>query len=380
VHLKRNITFYFLALIVFLASFRGTDASSEALTYSVPGYIEIVQRLSTYIIILLMFISIIISYKEKLTFQKYYKDAICYFIFFVILILSGENTIEEMSLRIFFSLITLLYFVRVVSKMELRSVFLFFSIASFLFTLTNFLAYFLFPSTIWNGRLFGVTNHPNFVGIAATVSGAFAFFYIVNYPLFKVKLMYVFILIISTSVCFFSGSRNSIFSLLVAVIVCLFLKIKSFEIKIILSFLSLLSLLYLLNIEFSIGSLDYEKRGNTRAETWKILIDDVLEFPIFGKGKVGVTANSYLFAIVASGFIGFYFLIRSITGFLYRLSLQTSKLNAYYPLFCMITASLLFAAIFEGFLLDQIGVSVFAFWLILVLPLNKQKHDKIIRF
>jgi len=380
VHLKKFKNYYFLAIIIFLASFRGAEASTEALTYSVPNYIALIQQLSSYIIIMIMIISILINYSDKFIFKKYYKDAIYYFFFFVILILSGDTNIQEISIRVLFSLITLLYFIRVVSRMELKYAFLFFSLASFFFTLTNFLAYFLLPNTIWNGRLFGVTNHPNFVGIAGTVSGVFAFFYIVNFPTLKVKLIYFLVLLVSIFVCVFSGSRNAIFSLFIAMIVGLFLKIKSFEIKVILGLVSLLFVLYLLNVEFSINTLDYEKRGNTRAETWKIMINDVLEFPLFGKGKVGVTANSYLFAIVSSGLLGFYFLMTCVIRFLFRLNLKTSKLNIYYPLFCMLTFSLLFAAIFEGFLLDQIGVSVFAFWLIIVLPLKDQVNEKTIVF
>jgi O-antigen ligase len=115
-----------------------------------------------------------------------------------------------------------------------------------------------------------------------------------------------------------------------------------------------------------VSSLDYEGRGNTREGTWKTMSDAALELPIFGIGKSGASSNSYLFAIVASGIIGFLFLMASIVGYIKRLVSSKIENNRYIPLFCMITAALFFAAIFEGFLLDQVGLPVFAYWLLLV--------------
>ena len=114
------------------------------------------------------------------------------------------------------------------------------------------------------------------------------------------------------------------------------------------------------------SSLDYEGRGNTREGTWKSMSDAALELPIFGIGKSGASSNSYLFAVVASGLLGFLFLISSIIGHIKRLATSRMANNRYVPLFCMITAALFFAAIFEGFLLDQVGLPVFAYWLVLV--------------
>lgn len=373
-HIKKFKLYYLLGIVFFLASFRGESASEEALTYSVPSYIAFVQKMSNYIIVFAMIVSLLLNDK-KFRYQTYYKDSVNYFVFFIILILSGENDLEELIYRIIFSIITLLYFVKVVSRFNLKYLFLFVSLAIFAFSLVNFFSFFLFPETIWNGRLFGVTNHPNFTGIAATVSSVFSFYFLI-YSRWKIKLFYLVTLCIGISVCIFSGSRNSIFSLIFSFIVFLFIKFKGFAPKIFLIFGSLLLMLLFLNIDLSFSTLDYEGRGNTREETWRLMFDVAAELPVFGSGKTGATSNSYLFAIVASGLIGFLFFINSILGFIKRIVSQDLRKHTYFPLLVMLSASLFFSAIFEGFLLDQISLPVFTYWLILVINLKEYNRFK----
>ncbi|WP_456313309.1 O-antigen ligase family protein [Pseudomonas shirazensis] len=376
-HLKKFKLYYLLAIIFFLASFRGDPGAGEALTYKVPFYISFVQKVSIYIVILIMTLSLLFD-KNKFKYQSYYKQAIFFFIFFLILILSGSNY-EEAFYRLIFSIITFLYFVKIVSRLDLQYVLLFVCYAAFAFSLVNFLCYFLLPSTIWNGRLFGVTSHPNFTGVAACVSSIFSFYFLINAK-WKLKVLYLFMFSTGIAVCIFSGSRNSIISFVFSFLVYLFIKTKGIAPRVMLVLVSFLFILLLLNIDFSMSSLDYEGRGNTREGTWKSMSEAALELPIFGIGKSGASSNSYLFAIVASGLVGFLFLISSIIGYIKRLASSKMANNKYIPLFCMITAALFFAAIFEGFLLDQVGIPVFAYWLLLVVKTDnyniKVKDEK----
>ncbi|KUJ61663.1 hypothetical protein AR687_12040 [Flavobacteriaceae bacterium CRH] len=362
-HLKKFKFYYILGIIFFLASFRGDPGSGEALTYKVPFYIAFVQKVSIYIVILMMIISLLLD-NNKFRYQSYYRHSMFFFIFFIIMILSGGYS-DDLFYRLIFSIITFLYFVKIVSRLELKYAVLFVCFAGFALSLVNFLCYFLFPSTIWNGRLFGVTSHPNFTGVAACISAIFSVYFLI-YSRWKLKLLYLFMFSISISVCIFSGSRNSIISFVFSFLVYLFIKTKGFAPRVMLILVSILFILLLLNIDFSMSSLDYEGRGNTREGTWKSMSDAALELPIFGIGKSGASSNSYLFAVVASGILGFLFLMGSIIGHIKRLATSKIANNRYVPLFCMITAALFFAAIFEGFLLDQVGLPVFAYWLVLV--------------
>lgn len=376
-HLKKFKLYYLLGIIFFLASFRGDPGSGEALTYKVPFYIAFVQKVSIYIVILIMTLSLLFD-KNQFRYQKYYKQSISFFIFFLILILSGGIS-EEIFYRLIFSIITFLYFVKIVSRLDLHYTVLFVCFAAFALSLVNFLCYFLFPSTIWNGRLFGVTSHPNFTGVAACISAIFSVYFLI-YSRWKFKLLYLFMFSIAISVCIFSGSRNSIISFVFSFLVYLFIKTKGFAPRVLLILVSILFILFLLNIDFSVSSLDYEGRGNTREGTWKSMSDAALELPIFGIGKSGASSNSYLFAIVASGIIGFLFLMGSIVGYIKRLASSKIANNRYIPLFCMITAALFFAAIFEGFLLDQVGLPVFAYWLLLVVKTDNYNFKDEKRF
>lgn len=362
-HIKKFKFYYLLGIIFFLASFRGDPGSGEALTYKVPSYIAFIQKVSIYIVILIMMVSLLFD-KNKFRYQSYYKESIFFFIFFIILVLSG-NSNNEVFYRLIFSAITFLYFLKIVSRLDLQYLVIFICFSAFAFTLVNFLCYFLLPSTIWNGRLFGVTSHPNFTGVAACISAIFSIYFLIQVR-WKLKLIYLGMFCIAIAVCVFTGSRNSIISFVFAFLVYLFIKTKGFAPKVILVLGSLLFILLMLNIDFSVSSLDYEGRGNTREGTWKTMSDAALELPIFGIGKSGASSNSYLFAIVSAGMLGFLFLAGSIIGYLKRLSSSKIANNPYAPLFSMLIAALLFAAIFEGFLLDQVGLPIFTYWLLLV--------------
>lgn len=373
-HIKKFKLYYLLGIIFFLASFRGDPGSGEALTYKVPSYIAFVQKISIYIVISVMIVSLWFD-NNKFKFQSYYNDAIFFYLFFIILILSGDKNGDELFYRLVFSTITFLYFLKVVSRLELKYVVFFISIAAFAFSFVNFLSYFLFPETIWNGRLFGVTSHPNFTGVAACISSVFSFYFLMNVR-WKFKLLYFFMLCVGISVCIFSGSRNSLISFILAFFVYLFIKTKGFAPKVLLIGGAILFILLLLNLNFSMSSIDYEGRGNTREETWKIMIDAALDLPILGNGKSGSSSNSYLFAIIASGMIGFLFLTGSILGYINRLTSYKIRNNRYFALFSMVSASLFFAALFEGFLLDQVSLPVFTFWLLLVVTKDYNVKDE----
>tara|TARA_R110002020_G_scaffold318950_5_gene534643 strand:+ start:972 stop:2111 length:1140 start_codon:yes stop_codon:yes gene_type:complete len=373
-----KLLYYLLSIIFFLSSFRLENSESgEAKTYFAPFYISFIQKNSLYIVTILMVVSILLMPYKKIKFNFWNIPILYYFIFIILVIISGDSNISEMLLRLIFASITLVYFLMVVGKLDLKKLLLAIFLGLFGFTLLNFIAYYLIPTTIWNGRLFGMTSHPNFTGVSAAFSSIFSIYYIIK-TRGKYKLISLLTLIIGVSVCLFTGSRNSFAMIIIAIATLIFYKLKNVENKLALLIFFFLSISVFLIFDVSVSDIDYEGRGNTRSGTWGTMFKTVLEFPIFGVGKTGPTTNSYLFAIVAAGFSGFVFFALSILKVIRKLKFANFKLEIeIINLFRMVMVSMLFSALFEGFFLDQMSTVIFIYWLLLVINLNKNKINEI---
>ncbi|MFV0536924.1 MAG: hypothetical protein ACK5M3_06055, partial [Dysgonomonas sp.] len=232
--------YYLLGIIFFLAIFKLPETEDGGiLTYNVHPYILLLQKISTYIVIFLMSFSLI----KKIIVKKIrFKDkGLGLFLFYLFLMTvalfsEGSNTI----LHLILITLTFSYFYFVISDL------VFFReegnciINSILggvgcFALFNLLLY-LFNSdgVVWNGRLFGVTVHPNFLG--CTVSIAFCIS-LIKLQLEKDKLykaLYISVLLISFWVCLLSGSRTAVGSCIFLLFVLGFLKMKNIELRFIL--------------------------------------------------------------------------------------------------------------------------------------------------
>lgn len=119
-------------------------------------------------------------------------------------------------------------------------------------------------------------------------------------------------------------------------------------------------------INVDVTTVDQSGRGNTRLETWTELYEGVAELPFFCKGRVGSTANLYLFAIVSAGLFGSFFFFAAIFKSLKIFFLNISIKKGFEGVALGgLLFTVLFTALLEGYLLESASISVFTFWLIL---------------
>jgi hypothetical protein len=379
--------YYILASILFLVSFKAPNVSSLALDYSVPGYVQTIQDGSSFIVLLLMAVSTI----NYLVIQRDRKTVpyalIHYFIFQIILILTGyfnEVTFSESIQKIVFIGVSFSYFYTVVSKLnwdtnkELsvpKSIFL----GSSIFCAINLVLHLSSVANVmWKGRLFGVTGHPNFLGISGAICIVSSVCLLHNEKIRVWKYIYLVGVALGIYICFLSGSRTSAICSLAATSIFILNQLPNIHLKIILTCASIL-LGFLLYSTIDKEQVDYAGRGNTREQTWKELYLEVAELPIIGKGRVGASTNSYMFAIVAAGLLGssFFFASLFMSCRIFFIS-YFGKLPDHYNIARSLLIILLIGSVFEGFLLDLIGMSVFLYWIILSRskPLKKIANGK----
>jgi hypothetical protein len=364
-----------LSSILFLVSFKAPNVSKLALDYFVPSYVKLLQGLSSAMVLVLMIAAMIISFPVRRKKRNTITNGIYYyFTFQVILIMTGYfNGMElaEFLQRIAFITISFFYFSSVVSALSWdiskkqnvpQAIFY----GSMVFCSINLVIYLAsIGNVMWKGRLFGVTGHPNFLGISAAICFTISscLFYYEKDKLKKA--IFLLGIVVGLWVCILTGSRTSIISSLAALSVFSINQLPNIYVKVILTCLSVLLAIFLFST-VDREQVDYAGRGNTREQTWKELYLEAAELPIFGKGRVGATTNSYLFAIVAGGVLGaiFFFISLAQASTIYFQHFRGSA--SFYINICRATLIiLLVGSIFEGFLLDSIGMPVFLYWTIL---------------
>lgn len=362
-HIIKYKFYYFLGLIFFIANFKSLP-DDEIITI-LPNYIILLQNNSAYIVLGLMLLSIIFSFNGKTSqIYKSSKGTFFFFIFQIIVILSGNGDFNETVLRFLLSIIIFFYFLHVIPKLEQSKAILSIFLGVFLFTVINFLCYFLFPDTSWKGRLFGVGSHPNFIGVAAAISTVFSLYFFFSSN--KYKIFWGITVCIGILVCIFSGSRNSIGMIIISFLYFILNKFKNPSTKILIISCGILVLLFLINMNISLSNIDYTARGNNREETWGEMLKKILEFPLLGEGRQGSTSNSYLFSIVAGGIIGAVFLYLSLFEVMKKFFLEKKqKYQDNIILYKNIVVVMAFSALFEGFLLDQVSIPVYLYWFLL---------------
>lgn len=369
---KKDWNYFIITLLIFFSGFKSSASSDEFILKPLPSYLLILQQQGSLLILILFSISIFIFFiKNKFTVHRNSKSLFFYYIFSFIVIISGTK-ID--LLRLVYITIVLLYYLTITPRLVfynekklciVKSIFY----GTNMIVIINAVLFFIYPSSlIWKGRFYGTVSHPNFIGIILAINVSLCFFYFLNNKKKIRKFFLLFLVVISLVMSFSTGSRTSLGLSLMSIFTLIFFRLRNIQTKILVSLIILLVLLFFSNF-ISLDTFDYVERGNTREDTWRILYKEATKFPLFGKGKVGVTSNSYLFAIVASGVVGALFLFASIIkslSFIFFKGIKTNSNIIYFVLLLII----LLGAVMEGYLLDNVAVPIFVYWFLLAYQLN----------
>jgi len=373
---KERILLVICSLIFLLASFRTGTSGDDAVDYFVPGYIAFVQKLSLLLVGGLMLISLLINLGRMDKNQSIGTPTglVCYFIFQLIIVLTDflyKSDFQDFFVRIGFIILTFLYFFYVLRSLPLygsigKGVLVYFFYGALIFVAINvFLALYPGANVVWKGRLFGVTAHPNFLGMCTAIAWIVSFALFMQAENFKIKIFFLLAMCLSIYGSILTGSRTSLLSgtLGIAFISSYTMKNSSFK-PVFVLFMLIFGLFLYANL--TLKSLDFAGRGNTREGTWASMLERASELPLFGYGRVGATTNAFLFAIVATGLFGSFFFFRSLIELVRLFFEGLPQYNkTIVNLFRGLAVFFLISSTFEGYLLDSVSMPVFTYWLLL---------------
>jgi hypothetical protein len=225
---------------------------------------------------------------------------------------------------------------------------------------------------IWKGRLFGIANHPNFLGVACAHICICALGVALDAFLPKIlRLSATAVTGGAVILLVLTGSRTAGLSLLSGLVVLLVTYKASRAGKLALIGALVLMLGYSLYIAFAsnVDSANYERfysSDDTRSELWKMMSQAFLADPFFGAGRSGGTANSYLRVLADTGLFGgviFFSCLGALIASLYvrrRVALTMAFRRAFiiFPL----TAVTLTGGVTEGYLLDFASLPLMFFY------------------
>ncbi|MEH6307509.1 hypothetical protein RYH73_17800 [Olivibacter sp. CPCC 100613] len=373
---KERVLLIICSLIFILASFRTGTSGDDAVDYFVPAYVALVQKLSLLLVGALMLVSIFInlSRTDRSGDIGIPVGLVCYFVFQLIIVLTDflyKSDLQDFFVRVGFIILTFFYFFYVLRSLPLYSsvnkgVLVYFFYGAIVFVAINvFLALYPGANVVWKGRLFGVTAHPNFLGMCTAIAWIVSFALFMEGKTLKIKMFFLIAMLLSIYGSILTGSRTSLLSGTIGVtfISSYTMKNSSFKPVFVLGTLIFGLFLY---ANLTLSSLDFAGRGNTREGTWGSMLEQASELPLFGYGKVGATTNAFLFSIVATGIFGTIFFFRSL---LELIRLFFAKLPQYnnmiVNLFRGLAVFFLISSTFEGYLLDSVSMPVFTYWLLL---------------
>lgn len=372
----KNISQYvLLSMLIFFGSFKAPEMDAlitydAYLGYSVPNFIERIMSMNNLIVGLIIFTSILTYFAlDKNILEVGSIEAKYFFSFYLILILTElvlNNDFQRFYLSIILLFSVYLYFNHVLNNLNfylkndfsiVKSIFF----GGFIFLIFNFFIHFSgYGNLIYKGRFFGLTSHPNFFGLTSSI------FIILSYYLFRNedrnKLIYFSGLVLSCYMMLLSDSRTAIVSSSISLIYLITFNSKN---KLFRTFVILSILLSIIFLIVFVDSIYIGERGNNRSGTWTILYQEAMKFPIFGSGRhsVGATTNSILYAVVAAGiFGGGLFILAIASKIKFCTSLVANKTGKIYTTLILL---LLIMSIAEGFLIENIGVLVFTFWILI---------------
>lgn len=414
---KENLIFLLLGFTLLFLSSKGNDIFliSDAMGYNFDqninysSFVLSIKLLSLNLAIVTFLILFFISFIGKKTRQPFYLSPILFgsslLIYFFRLALEGLD-ILKLFLAILFNFSFLIFCWRATknnysilsnnnSKIKntdtLSNGILFFSI---IFVWVNTLIGLSGQGYIENiPRYFGITGHPNFLGVfsahCAVINLAFIFGNNLNH---KKLLFFIATLILSISLVIASASRTALLMFFLGLILLIFRyfailkrkKIKpiTFIFLILATIISIFFLWDALLLIFEGGQESLSRLGsveNTRKEVWGTLITNFLKYPLIGSGYgAGASESSFLKLIATAGIIpgilllfSFFITLKKSIKVLMNTSTPNNWAISGIAILSIVT---ILGSFFEGYLFEQGGVLVLFFlietWIISTVKLN----------
>lgn len=351
---------------------------------SFPFYVEFLKKNSIIFLILFILISLflIASFFNKKT--LIFKNKYSYIFFFISIVFVFRALISDLnfSLKNAQSLFIYVMVYLVLSvffinnsvgflKNKILEVLNFFSI---FYIFINFITYINGYGFVENNpRFFGVTIHPNYMGVNLAICN---FIILFNFILLKNKINIIFI-ILGILLLVLTGSRTGLSIFMSSLLVLVMLN-KGFKLKIFSFFLGIIFLIYLYIIKDSEQFDRGDGGNNTREEAWLNMWNKMIDNPLFGIGYFdGDSENSYMRIAITFGIpIALFFLY--LVFILLRFYFINRKNNNYDKFALCMLFGILVGAIFEGYLLDYWSLPKIVFILILFFAVN-DSSNKLIR-
>lgn len=362
---KESKIFYWLfGIMWFFIGLKKTDVGYITNDFFIPGYINLIGEWTPLIVFLIGGIIIVKFFSVK---TANLIPLIFFYLFHLVMHVTQYFKNQNISVLLFSvalsSMLFILFGFCTLKSFKRNSLLYLESIIygiSIFFILSLSLEYTGIIRSFWNERFWGISGHVNFLGLAAVIGFLFS--------LFVEKGKHYLLMLINLYVVYLSGSRTALLAVILGIFIYLYLYIKVYKLK----FLIVLGGLFVIFIFFSMFSIEdifVGERGFNRDDTWSTLYERAIEFRFFGIGKGDTsTAQSYLYALVATGVLGFSFLFTAIVSKL-LLFFQYHK-SLHRELFLSLFLVLLITALAEGFLLDRLSITSVTFWMLLSLPTN----------
>lgn len=240
------------------------------------------------------------------------------------------------------------------------------------FNIVNYNEILVNPENVfWKGRLYGTTNHPNFLGGYLSVGLPFLL-YLFTATKTKTKLLVIFFIITTIVLILLSGSRTAMAGMFISFL-CWFYFLNGFKsvLKAFLPFTVLAFLFINLDIlsyftDFNVSRLTMTQ--NTRAAVFDQLITIFYNNYLIGNPLlVTQTSSSYLSVMARGGLIGLAILLALLAQILYKLS-KIKKNDFLTSAYAASLIVFLFYAFFEGVLVENfsLGQLFFVFFLLYI--------------
>jgi len=220
-------------------------------------------------------------------------------------------------------------------------------------------------SVFWKGRLYGITNHPNFLGGYLALLSPFLLFFIINSKNYYKKIFFIMIFLLLIILIFLTGSRSSLATLIISCIVLFYMYwgVKN-------TVFSIFFIITLLLISYFSGIFNYFQDAdisrltstlNTRSGIISELSDIFYYNYLIGNPLlVTATSNSYLAFLARGGIVAGILEFLLIIIIIYNIIMQRKRilLDA---TFTSVTISFMFYSIFEGAMVENFSLGQILF-------------------
>jgi hypothetical protein len=238
--------------------------------------------------------------------------------------------------------------------------------AGIVYLTLNSLQYFFDPIGVtWNGRVFGLANHPNFLAIFCAHMAIISTDVVINKERIRFeRLLGVFGIAAAIIFIVLSGSRSGLLALSVGAAIMAIVRIRSTRqamIAVTIFFITIASLVMLINVaDESVRYDRFVSSDDTRTELWKRMWESFLAQPVFGAGLNGGTASSYLRVLADTGIVGGIIFFAMLAPLVKRIFLVSINRNAVPHVTIPLAATTLAGGLTEGYFLDFSSFSLLA--------------------